>query len=382
MPLSTLQTRIITQPPPGSPPPPGGGVGGVILSSLVVMDFNDPNNPIVASFTNGIPTPGSTSVFSAAEFLDPLTHLFYILSGKHGGVGPKLNILDLTNRSAPVLLSSTVLCTIPDDGYRAALGGSILYCANSGATGAFTAANNVQQFDISNPATPITLPGFNVKTDFGISQFDSDAAIIVGNNLYISSSNGAAGKSQLGIYDITNPLVVTQTSVTDIRNTGFVNDANAILFAIVGNYAFFSIYVTSTNETSVETWNISNPAAPVMANTVAIPVPVPGSNPIIQFSQIANGHAYGFRQSADHNIYPVNISNPLALVALAPTLVSGAGDSFSIQAAGTKVYLCKEDVFPDERLRVFDATVPGALVQMGSVVYSASGVRQQLHLDV
>lgn len=372
--LKDTQTQIIT-----FVPTPAGVVApaALILDTLVTIDVSDPTAPFVASTLATVPAGGAPGVSAACEYIDTLNHIEYVISGQGGGLS-KIQAVNISPRTAPIILD-TQPCSKGDSEYRIAQSGNTLLCANSSTS---DQPYDLQVFDITVSTAIVVLPPFNLDTSFATSQIEANEAIAVGTNLFVSSSNPAAGKGQLGVYDVSNPLVITQTVVVDIENTGIANDVLCFLFGIVGNYAFFIVKVNSLGpQVTVRSWDISNPALPIFGNSVIVP-----TVNTLRFSQPANGHAYGVTTSAaDKNIYAVDLTVPLILANDGTTPTTG-GSNFSIRAAGTKVYLACDGatVASQRELRIFDATVPGALVQQGLVVYNplGGGSRQQLHLDV
>jgi hypothetical protein len=377
MALKDQQTQIITQGFNPAPVVPGGGIA-LILNSLKVIDVSVPTAPTVASTTAGIPPVGGVS--GACEYIDTSLHLLYVISGI---IPPPdtniLQVVDVSNKAAPAVLG-TCAATYADSEYRVAKIGNTLYAAGDDLFSAAPNKNLLQVFNVANPAAPAQLTTYNLKTGFALDNSIASEAVSQGNNLFISGSDPVGGRGFFGIYNASNPLALTQTSLTETANTGLANDVFCNLFDIVGNYLFLMLNTVSLARVEVQAWNISNPAAPTLA---AGSKAVLATADTLRFSQLANNHCYGVTISADHNIYPVDCTDPLALVALAPTLVTGTRANFSIRANGSKVYLAKlANTFPQKELRVFDATVPAALVQQGVVNYSTGGSSQQLHLDI
>jgi hypothetical protein len=314
--------------------------------------------------------------------MDTALHLFYVLSGINApDAGNQLQVIDVSNRSAPVILGSCA-STFADSEYRVAKSGTTLYCAGDDLSSTLANQNLLQVFDVSNSAAPAPLTTYNTRTGFASDNGISTEAQARGTTLYISGTDPPNGKGLLGIYNVTNPLAVTQTSVTTIANTGIANDITLALFDVVGNYAFFMLRTGSLGpQVEVQAWDISNPALPTLASAVVVP-----ATNTLRFSQVSSGHTYGVSVSpANQDVFAVNCTNPLALANDGTTVLPVLSRNFSCRAvnlAGPKVYIARAPALNSRALFVFDATVPGALVQLGSVTYTLVGSLQQLHLDI
>lgn len=348
----------------------------IILSSLNIFKLNPLS---LASTINTVPTGGNSAVSSSTEIIDTANHILYVLSGIVPDVGNRLQAINIANRNSPTILGS-VPCTCGDANYRTALtsDNADLVCCNTSDSGISSAPNVMQIFQVTNPAAMVNIANYNLKTGFAISQEGPQNIIIVGRKLYVLSGNTVAnpGLVQLGVYDLTNPLAVTQLGVVNIRNTAD-NNTGGVLNDVIGNFAILWVQEDSTGAQKIETWNISNPAAMVVGSSAALPT----TRRTNRWSQVANGHLFGgsVNSALEPRFFGFNVSNPLAVSFDGATTPGTTKDNFSLRAAGLKMYAARQVGF-NTFLDVFDATIPGNLALLGSLPYAANS-RQQLHLD-
>ncbi|MCW3127423.1 MAG: hypothetical protein JWO03_3081, partial [Bacteroidetes bacterium] len=185
-----------------------------------------------------------------------------------------LNTYNVSNPSAPTLVVSTPL-TAGNNPAAIVVSGAYLYisCLGSGAS--------LLIYNISNPTSPSLAGGYGVG----------------GINFLAVSGAYAYGVSQGGrymiIYNIINPSSPTQLSFTSLGSNAPV--------AVVASGSY--VYVGLSNGT-IATYNVSNPAAPVLAGSV--------------FSGTNNGMAilgsYMAVTGTNNTLTLYNISNPASPV--------------------------------------------------------------------
>lgn len=378
--LSSIISAIDTP-----PLPPGAGGAALILNSLSVINVSTPAAPIVASTLTTVPTGGASGVSGATEAIDTLNHIFYVISGIGPDVGNALQAINVSDPANPTIIG-TVPCSKGDANYRTALSGdkAVLACVNTGDGLVSSEPNVMQVFDVSDPTAPAIVATYDLATDFAAAQRDVDTVVMVNRTLY-AISDSTPGLVQLGIYDLTNPLAVTQESVTDIRNTGDIDTLGVLCDVItVGlvTYAVMWIQEDGTGAQVIETWNVTNPAAPVFVAKTANFTQTIRTN---RWSQVDAGHLYGGSISiTQQDIIAVDVSNPAAPAIAGSTPGVDTRANFSLRAAGGFVYVAQRLLSSanSRALQIYDAAVPGALVSVGIVVYRVGGSNQQLHLDI
>lgn len=377
MSLVSQQTIVITQ------AFPVVGPALIVLGTLKVIDVTDPTLP---SVIGQVPTPPllARSGDGSAYMVDSSDHICYIVDGIVGAPDGdnRLEIVDVSDLANPVLLSQSAVCSAPDAGRRVALANSKtrLYCPNANVV---ATPNILQVFDVANLSAPVGLIAtYDLMADFAITQNDPSSAMAVGNTLYIVSiavADVPVSNARLGVYDVTNPLAVTQLGATTVRSTLNGGAPGTVsLLDIVGNIAWLFVEDFPAGTRKLQAWDISNPALATLTGTVNVGVGVS------QWSQVANNVIYGIRDNsaADVNIYAYDVSNPAAPALLGATVGVGPRN-FSIRASASRneVYVCTRIPATESRLRVYDSSNPAVLVELGSVAYNATGSRQTLHMD-
>lgn len=367
------------------------GPAALILNSLSIIDLTNPNAPVVASTTVAIPSGGAPAVSGAVECVDTVNHLYYVFGGLGPDVGNMLQSIDISDRTAPVILD-TVPCTRPDADYVAGLTDDkqTLVAFNTG-TSLSAAPNTIQVFDVSDPTNVTAITTYNLATDFPIPQTDVGSIVVKGTLAYALTSVGTSlpsGLVQLGIYDFSNPLAVSQLSVTTIRTTadldtaGFLSD---VISASGSLYAIMWIQENGAGDQRIECWDVTVPGSPTFAGQTTLLATAIRTN---RWSQVAGGHLFGASISATQpNIFAVNVSNPTAPTIDGSTVGTDQRSGFSVRAAvvsGVRYcYVCQTLTSSSfsRTLQIYDASTPGALVALGRVIYRVGGSNQQLHLD-
>jgi hypothetical protein len=196
-------------------------VAGATNGVLQIVDVTDPTSPLLMStLTTG----------GAATDVKVLAGLAYVCDGYNG-----LEIYDLTEPTNPQLKGSL---------------GNLGYCTNIlldvSANGviayvAEASGNSVEFVDVSDPTNPVHKGGYvhGIGWEQGICALAKS-----GNVLYVGPERQA-----MFVVDVTN--LAAPTEISDITNSGFP----AAMF-VQGNRLY------SITQTSVSTFDISNPASP------------------------------------------------------------------------------------------------------------------------
>ena len=156
-----------------------------------------------------------------------------------GGV----SIFNIQNKTNPILLSSFSMPTTQTNGVVSMVKkGNMLYIG--------TAGGYLAPVDVSNPSSPVVYTP--VKQTGALAKTYNFQ--IVGNYAYCASQSIG-----FGVFDITNA-----TAPVCLYSQGAVGNSVAGV-AVKGNYAYVTRY---TGGNSIVIWDITNPAAPTVANTV------------------------------------------------------------------------------------------------------------------
>lgn len=119
-------------------------------------------------------------------------------------------------------------------------------------------------FDITDPTLLSEIASYDLVAGFAVNQAGARAITGDGTTLYISSSGGGGGSGVLGIYDITNPLAITQTATINLG-------ANTI----TGESLIKSgIYVYMPFNKTCAVIDVSVPALPVLAASIVVTTPL------------------------------------------------------------------------------------------------------------
>lgn len=231
-----------------------------------IVNVTDPSNPVLVTKVIGVP----------GRDIKPFGHYAYSCNGSGSGVESR--ITDLANPAAPVVLpykfhsSHTITIsprgnlfaeytgvtiydlvsrpTQPDSLYRINNFGhdctwrhDILYDFNW---------NSLNIWNVSNPGAPV-LVGTN--DDSTIASYHSGDESKDGHYLYVCDEIATAPTPDIVIFDITNPA--------SPQRVGSINDpfSRVHQLYVVGDLMFVGYYTSG-----FKVFNISNPAAPVLAD--------------------------------------------------------------------------------------------------------------------
>jgi len=336
---------------------PVAGPAVIAQGSLKIIDISIPAAPVVAST---VPVTSSTANDS---YCGDASHLIYYFARGTPDANSRLEIFDASNRSAVVQLAS-VFAASSNDGYRCSVAGTVLWVVVDD-VGSTSAPNTLRAFDVSNPAAPALLATYDLDAGFAISQNDANGAIAFGNFVYVVSGSSLADR-RFGIYNATNPLAVTQSSVTDMVASGGQ-------LALAMDFPFAYIYQgPATSLLSI--FDVTNPAAPALVGSVGgfgnciamSPAPDAGFLYLIAFSPI------------DKGIRICDVSIPAAPVLVASPAPGGVvnRNRQPIAKNGQMVLIVNEAAGGNMKAQVYDASAAGAgiLTLLGEVIYSVPTV--------
>jgi len=181
--------------------------------------------------------------------------------------GGSLNIIDVTNPTAPALLSTTALT-----GYGEGLdvSGDYVY-VTAGVSG-------MEIFDISDPANPTSI----AVVVGGIASPYAEGINVSAPYAYLGNGGG------LDIFDITDPT--NATLVGTLENAEWVQDAMPI-----SNYVYVCVY-----SHGIDVVDVSNPAAPTLVTSISN-----DKNADIMF----DGN-YGYIASRDFGVTILDVTDP------------------------------------------------------------------------
>jgi hypothetical protein len=255
----------------------------------------------------------------------------------------KLNIFDVSNPAAPVLVSSTTSCAGGSCGpISIALSGHYAYIGND---------NNFSfdVFDISNPASPT-----NVSGDVGLfgSPMFGDPNDIYAAGRYVYVVTGGAAPNKLMVIDVANPAKPTTIGSANVGTGGA---ANAVY--VYGNYA----YVADDANHNLIIYNVSNPASPTSIGTVS----TGGTNGPWDVA-VQGRYAY---VTGNNKIQVIDVSNPASPVVAGSSSMSGSGLPYQLSVQGRYVYVTDSN---GNKIFVYDISNPASPVELGNVAMGST----------
>jgi hypothetical protein len=268
--------------------------------TLQIIDISNPTAPIIVS--SMITGTGPQSVYVQGSYA-------YIVDN----IG--LQVINIANPSSPIVVGTVTTGSNP---YSVYVQGNYAYVAD---------ASGLQVFNISNPATPIVIGSVTTVTTT-----NPYSIYVEGNYAYVTD----IGSNTLQIINISNPA-------TPIVIGSVTTGNSPVSVYVQGSYA----YVANSNSNNLQIFNISNPATPVVVSSVA---GLSGS-----YSVFVQGR-YAYVAGLSGYLYVINISNPSS-----PTIansVSDASGPISVYVQGRYAYVINHYSYI---LQVFD--LGGAYIQ-------------------
>lgn len=198
---------------------------------LQVIDVSNRSSPVVlfSATLPGISEEALSIFYSNSR----------VYVGTDRGGGPEFHIFDVSNPSNPVALGSKEI------GYKV----KDIYVSNNLAYLATDADDELKVYDVLNPANIVLVNYFNVSG----SCEDGRSLYLVSNKLYFGRTDPCGHNShhKFSILDI-----ATTSSIQSLGSTNIGADVNGI--AVRDNLAFLG---TSDSNKEFQIWNVSNPGS-------------------------------------------------------------------------------------------------------------------------
>lgn len=220
-----------------------------------IYDITNPDAPVLASWYN----PGNNQQFLEAIIVG---NRGYFGSGTGGG---GVHIVDLTNPYSPVLLGT--VDSTHGNAYNnihemVVFGNFLIENFNSLST-----TKILKVINISNPAAPVFVRDINPTEVQWVH-----AMHIRGNRLFTSGWGNGSTRGRTEIYDITNIASQAPTLLGFIDDQSSITAGNSMHSSWSsedGNY-LYSCRETSNGSGDVRVYDIHNPAAPVLVNSLGM----------------------------------------------------------------------------------------------------------------
>ena len=261
--------------------------------------------------------------------------------------GREFYIFDVSSPAAPALLGQRDLNGTPND---IAISGNYAYVAST------DNSQELQIIDISDPAT-INQPGKLTTVDLtagNSGDATADALSVAVSGTYLLMTRG--GGDEFLIFNLASPSAPGSPVGRTNTLTGTASDLDTS-----GNYA----YVASTdNAAELQIVDITTKTAPLRVAVFNLASGNAGADGLS--IALANNHAFvGRASSVAPELYTINVSNPLAPV-LADTLEIGANvRAVSVEPNSGYAFLATADTAND--FKVVDGSDPLSISLLGQV---------------
>ena len=228
-------------------------LGSYSCRGAFIFDVSNPDAPTLSAWYN----PGNNQQFLEAIVIG---NRGYFGSGNGGGV----HIVDLTNPSSPQLLG--IVNTANGNGFNSVHemvvhGNYLIENFNGFSTKILKVIN------ISNPASPVFVRDINPTEVSWVH-----AMHIRGNRMFTSGWGTGAVRGRTEIYDITNIATQAPTLLGFIEDSTSITAGNSMHSSWSsedGNY-LYSCRETSNGNADLRTYNITNPAQPLLVNRLGM----------------------------------------------------------------------------------------------------------------
>jgi len=189
-------------------------------------------------------------------------------------------------------------------------------------------------------AIDITGPPNAVVSGIKVTGDQTSTTYVYENGIYVISN----GYADFEIFNAANP-----NAIVSVHNGTAAE--NIYAFGIYGNYLYIAISDITTQH-HLEVYNITNPASPVLLNTV-------NTYDRLRFMTFITDYFFSIR---DGSILPWDITDPVTPVPLTPA-VPVTSDAVELQISGNNMY-----VLTDNGFEIWDITDPFFITSPGSVV--------------
>jgi hypothetical protein len=232
-------------------------MGSYNCRGAFIYDITNPDAPVLANWYN----PGSNQGFLEAIVIG---NRGYFGSGNSGGV----HIVDLTNPYNPTLLG---IVTSANGGGHNSIHEMMVFSQNGGTylVENFNSTSNkiIKVINVTNPAAPVFVRDINPTEVQWVH-----AMHIRGNRMFTSGWGNSLNRGRTEIYDISNIGTQAPTLLGFIEDTTCTTCGNSMHSSWSsedGNY-LYSARETSNGNGDVRVYNISNPAAPTLVNSLTM----------------------------------------------------------------------------------------------------------------
>lgn len=311
----------------------------LLVAFFIVAGIASAQAQNVITLVSSVPFPGQR-VTDVVSYVDSATAKEYAIVGYSGSTGAGITIVDVTNPSNPLIISSVE--GIP--GFDVKVFGSYVYTVNGGSTGKGAIV------DISNPSLPLVVGDFSSFHNIfiaddgymyaevqGLKIFDLNSDPTAPIRIWSDNSIGGHDATAIGdtlfdfhgrfgtiIYDIkdrTSPIELARIEAPFIsyHHSGWTSSD--------GSHLFINDELSQHPSPDVTIWDISDIADPTMVGSIG------DSTATVHNLQVASDLAFFSYYSAGFRVY--DISSPATPILLDeydtdPTSGQGFSGAFGI----------------------------------------------------
>jgi hypothetical protein len=230
--------------------------------TIDVVDISNPSAPSIAASvsTNGITDPDE--VYISGKYLYLVTRAAAGTCSSTNSTGCELQIYDISNPVAPTYIGGA---DIAISAWSVTVSGKYAYVANEGIAGTCSGATvtgcEIRIYDISNPSNPTAVGGFDTADTTLFDFTISGKYLYFGKNAAGTTCSGVTiSGCEFNVIDISNPAAPTAVG-------GFDTGGDGISVSIAGRYAFMGVDTqagtcngTTQTGCEIKIFDISNPS--------------------------------------------------------------------------------------------------------------------------
>jgi len=287
------------------------------------------SNPSAPAFAGTMVAGADHNIFSASVLDGAVVYC----GGTFGDFPRDVTAIDVSSPALPALISILTRafplgCPLG----MAVKPGAVLYLVDN--------ASRLSLVDITTPAAMVTIADYDEFTDFGFAQVGLTCIVVVGSVAYLLSYDTVTPAAYLGIYDVSVPLAVTQTSTLQVA-TPFAGPRRSAL-RVIGTTA----YTLSDDKFVIV--NVAVPAVPVIISTTIVVAdtvstgPTQVSSPAALFVNAAQTRAFILNQET-RSLYVYNITDPTAPVLIDTLATKPTSSPESVIGTATEVFVTETE---------------------------------------
>jgi hypothetical protein len=271
--------------------------------TLKIYNISNVNSPILRSSTDVSAATGSGRMIAVKN------KLVYVIRTSV----PFIQIWNVADPANPTVLGGTATGTI------AANKEVVVSGNNAFATYQWAQTGKATSVDVADSTAPAALDTFDVGSSY------AKGLAVSGNNLYVCWH-----EQGLKIFDVSNPAAITLTASFPRTSFDYYEFCD-----IDGNYLYVG---TAVDAVKLRVFDVSNPATPLNAGTVALPVNGAGSNGLV--CRKLGTHVITAQFSAtDYTWCVVDVSDPINPAVEKSVVTTGAVSDVSPLLSSSKFYI-------------------------------------------